>query len=388
MDALGHNDNVNSGDITSSSANDLHLDNPEAAIALVACSPDSDYTELVANLSGSLHVPVAGLTSVGIPFDIEDDAFGTHVTLLGKKNTKRSIAVSDVLDHTRSREVMTDLHKRCIDGLDGDPKLYLLFMPILPNLFADDFFDQLFPLLGGVPVVGGMASDDFRSERTAAFGNDGAYRDRMVLVALSGDIRPAFGVGCEITNPSSYSPVVTEADGNIVRRVDDMVFAEYMDKLGFGADAITDFPLSIRIRLSGMDDDDYPLISSIAARNDDGSGTLSSNIEVGSTISVGYINQANIISSTQSAVDRLKASMIDIEKDGYRFDTLFVVSCVARYYTMLEQPNVEAQILDKEMTPDLAGFGFYAFREVGPVPGKDGKLVNQRHGQSLVLCAI
>ncbi|MCD8140051.1 MAG: FIST C-terminal domain-containing protein [Planctomycetaceae bacterium] len=388
MDTLGHNDNANFGDKTPLSANDLHLDNPEAAIALVSCSPDSDYAEMVSSLSASLRMPIAGLTSVGIPFDIGEEAFGTHVTLIGKKNTKRSLAVSDVLEHTRSRELMADLHKRCLDGLEGEPKLYLLFMPILPNLYADDYLDRLFELLGDVPVVGGMASDDFRSERTAAFGNDAAYKDRMVLVALSGDVRPAFGVGCEFTNPSSFSPVVTEADGNLVRRVDDMLFSDYMNKLGFGPDATTDFPLSIRIRAAETDDDDYPRVSSIVAMNDDGSGTLSTNIEVGATISVGYVNQANIASSTQSAVDRLKASMSEIEKDGYRFDTLFVVSCVGRYYTMVEQPNVEAHILDREMTPDLAGFGFYAFREVGPVPGADGRLKNQRHGQSLVLCAI
>ncbi|MCD8351694.1 MAG: FIST C-terminal domain-containing protein [Planctomycetaceae bacterium] len=388
MDALGHNNNADFGDVNPSPDINLHLENPEAAIALLACSPDSDYAELVTTLSASLHMPVAGLTSVGIPFDSGDEAFGTHVTLIGKKKTSRSVAVSDVLNHPKSRELMADMHKRCVDALDGEPKLFLLFMPILPNLYADDYLDRLFELLDGVPVVGGMASDDFRSERTAAFANDSAYRDRMVLVAFSGDIRPAFGVGCEITNPSTYSPVVTEADGNVVRRVDDMLFSDYMNKLGFGPEATADFPLSIRIRPADADDDEYPRISSIVAMNDDGSGTLSSNVEVGSTLSVGFINQANIIASTQSAVDRLKSNMIDIEKDGYRFDTLFAVSCVARYYSMLEQPNVEAQILDKEMTPDIAGFGFYAFREVGPVPGANGTLINQRHGQSLVLCAI
>lgn len=367
----------------------LHLENPDAAVAFISCSPDFEYNKLVTTISRAMAVPVVGLTSIANPFDVGTEPFGSAIAFVGKKNAARSIAVSDVLDQAKGPEQMTDLYNRCVDGLTGEPKLFMVFMPILQNLFADDYLLRLFELAGSVPVIGGMASDEFRSTRTAAFANDAAYLDRMVLMAFSGDVRPAIGVGCEITNPSSYSPVVTKADKNIIYSVDDMTFADYMSKLGFGPEATSDFPLSVRLRDPDAHDDEYPRVSSIVEINpSDGSGTLANYIQTGSAISVGYINKDNITNSARSAVARMKERMAALGGDGYRYDTMFAVSCVARYYTMHAQPNIEAEILAKELTDGMSGFGFFAFREIGPVPDGMGGFKNQRHGQSIVLCAI
>lgn len=394
MDLFGEtNDAPDIGDLIEKPAsplNDLNLENPDAAVAFVSCSPDTEYPKLVAAINLALGVPVVGLTSVDNPLAVGDEPFGSAVSFVGKKNTHRSIAVSDVLDHDKGATQMTDLYARCVAGLSGEPKLFLIFMPILHNLFADNFLTRLFELAGPVPVIGGMASDDFRSTRTAAFAFDKTYHDRMVLMAFSGDIRPAFGVGCKITSPSAYAPIVTRSEGNVVYSVDDMTFAEYMQKLGFGPDATSDFPLSVRLRQpDSPDEEEYPRVTSIVEINpENGSGTLATHIKAGSAISLGYITRDNIADSARNAVAHLKGSMDGIARDGYKFDTLFVVSCVARYYTMQGQANVEAEILVKELGDGFAGFGFFGFKEIGPIPDGNGGVKNLHHSQSLVLCAI
>lgn len=396
MDLFGDsNDTFDIGDLFEkpvSPLEDLNLENPDAAVAFLACNPEGDYANFAATLSLTMAVPVVGLTTVGQPFDTGSEPFGSHISFMGKKNTNRSIVASEPLDPAKSREQMADLYNRCVAGLTDEPKLFLLFTPLLPNLFIDEYLFPLFELCGKVPLIGGMASDDIRSTRTATFAFDKAYKDRMVLMALSGDVRPAFGIGCEITSPGGYTPVVTKADKNVIYMVDDMTFAEYMKKMGFGPEEATrDFPLSIRLHRPGSPmDEEYPNVSSVVEINEqDGSGTLANMIETGSVISAAYINRDNIENSTRNAVAKLKDEMAAIGRDGYKFDTLFAVSCVARYYTMLSQPNVEAEVLNEELTDTgMAGFGFYAFKEIGPVPDGSGGLKNERHGQSIVLCAI
>ena len=370
--------------------NGLNLENPTDALGFLACAPDSNYNDLLSELAHSMPIPCIGGTSVGDPFDVSGEPFGTNLSFFGKKDVRHSVVLSDALDKQHAREQMNDMYRRCVDGLRGEPKLFLAILPVVPNLFIDDFMDELLGLAGDVPVFGGMVSDDDLSvHRFAVFSGGVSYQERMVLAAFTGGIRPSFGIGCELTVLSDYSPAITEASENAILRVDDVPFGDYIAKLGFTAESLDDFPLSIRMRDPEAGPDELPEINAlIRIEENSGRGIFSNTVRQGHRISVGCLTRDNIVHSTQTCLDSLIRNMTDAAMEGYRHDVILCVSCIARYYTMAGGERVEAKLLEQRLPEELPKFGYYGFSEICPSPGRDGNPRNRNHGQAIIMCSF
>ena len=358
------------------------------ALGLLSCAPDADYRGLLQALNSSLPIPVVGGTSLANPFEIDSDPFTTNLAFLNKKNIRHAISLSPPLTDGGKPHHVASMYADCLQKLGETPKLFLVFSPILPNLYLDNLTDELFRLAGGVPIFGGMVSDGPEGDSQAVFADGYYHRDRILLIGLAGDIQPVFGVDSHITGMSDYFPIVTAATGNAIERVDNMSFLSYLQKNGLDADSLEDFPLSVRRRPPGMPKNAIPLVDALVRiDHDTGAGILSSNVSKGDAISLVVLTKDNIVQSTTSAVEKLLAGMEAAAKTGYEFEMVFAVSCIARYYIMSGSEHVEAKILAEKLPDELSKFGFFAFRELCPT--WDGeKFANQVFGVSLALCAF
>lgn len=362
---------------------------PEHALGFLACTPDLEYDEIHNSLAKNCPVPIIGGTALGNPFDTGTDPFISQFSVMGKKSMSRGIAVSDPLGSGDDKAVMRKLHDQCQTALKGDAKLFIIMMPLLEDLYADPFLDALFECAGQVPVFGGMLSDEFRPGRSALFANGSGHRDRVILAGFGGDIRPAFGTACEITLPSDHMPVVTACHGNVIMEVDYRPFTDYIKKIGLDDSAVSDFPAAVRVVPPGADPDAPMRVDALTAINAaEGSGRLSRTVQPGSAIGVGYITLQNIADSADLCLDRLALDMKRQGGDDYRYDLLFGVSCVARYYTLFEQEQVEAERIAGRFPDMRARFGYYGFSEICPFRNEDGTITNGKHGKSLALCAL
>jgi hypothetical protein len=239
--------------------------------------------------------------------------------------------------------------------------------------------------------------NDLESTKAAVFSGGQVYYDRMVLIALGGAIRPVFAVGSQMTPMSDYAPAVTESDHNVVRRLDDMSFCDYMSSIGIspearrnGVDALVQYgPLPCQLRNKLAEDDGIPELRCISYTNiEEGSVAFSSDLPVGTRVNIGIIQKEDVVESFGSCMETLKRQMEQEEQDGYRFKVLFAVPCVARYFAMLGGENLESRLLRDEVPGDLAVSAYYGFLEVGPTVGKDGAIHNRSHNASIVMCAI
>lgn len=362
---------------------------PEHALGFLTCTPDLNYKELLAGVVGEYPVPIVGGTVLGNPFDEGIEPFLSQFSVLGKKNLRRRLEISEPISDTDYQRQMRQLHKNCLAALDGDVKLFLVFLPLMPDLYIDYFLDELLECAGDVPVFGGMMSDELHSNRSVIFQNGDYFTNRVLLIGLSGDIRPAFGFGCDITVPSDYEPIVTKAHDNVIETVDGMPFTDYMSRLGLDETAVAEFPALLRVKPPGYVPTDHLKVDALTGADPvKGTGFLSSRAIPGSAISLGYLTTDNIMKSTRHCLDELFADMARQKIDSYQYDLLFCVSCLARYYTMFGQDAVEAKTLNSALSGFPAHFGFYAFSEVIPIRRQDGVLVNKKHGKALGLCAI
>ena len=366
----------------------LNLENNKQAFGFVSASPDTDYRETVKTLKNSIPLAMVGGTSLGDPFDASGEPFGTSVAFFGKKGVKSAVVLSQPIDSDSCANLIDDLHNRCVEKLGDTPKLFIVFMPVTTNLFADNFIDALFKAVNDIPVVGCMVSDDFKADRFAVFSDGEAFNDRIALVALGGDVRPVFAVGQELTIPSDYSPVITEAEGNVIRRVDGIPFGEYLRRFNIDASSLEEFPLTVRMRKPENSGDDRIVITALVKLEDDQSGVFATTVSVGDTVSLGYLNRENIENSTRACIDQLAMGMARKTAEGYRFDMILAFSCIGRYYAITNDSHTEADALEASLPADISKFGMFAFAEFCPVPDSAGVLKNARHGQSLVACAF
>ncbi len=374
---------------------DLPATLPPNALGILHCDSQISCEVLLGHITDISDFPIVGGTTFTDPMASSVDEISASLTVIVKEGLEYSISISEPLENSSSEVQMQSLYNKCLSGLKDEVKLLMLLMPMNSGLTTDLFVNGIFHEAGSIPVFGGVTTNDLDSTTAYAFYNKNVYRDRMILIALGGDIRPVFAVGSQLTELTEYGPTVTESDKNIVYRVDNMTFCDYLRQIGIepeqrqsGVDAMMQYgPLPSRLSHKLADDDGIKELRCISYTNiEEGSGAFSSDMPVGTKIHMGLIQNDDVRESTIRCLDHL-ANQMNAQKD-YEYSTLLSVNCVARYFAMVGSENIDSAIL-KERVPSHFGIGtFYGFCEIGPTQGKNGEIHNRSHSASVVMCAI
>ena len=362
------------------------------AIGFVSCSPESRYRDLISKLERDLPFPVVGGTTWAFPLAPHDEDLTASLTVYYQNDLKHAVCLSPILDDKNAREQMTCLYRNCLDKLGAEPKVIFAIMPILENMGADLYLRPLFEAVGEVPVFGGMVSDDFGSDRAAVLAEGQAWRDRLALIALGGDIEPVMSVRCELTGFSDYQPVVTEARGQIVRRVDGRTFADYVRRLNIDPEAwdlMSDWPMSVQVWGGLSEIDGQPEAADLIRLDPvDGSGTFLRDIPEGARICLCGLTKRNVIDSGRSCLTELSEKIDRQRARGREVSFLFVVSCLSRYYAMVgDERSVSAQVMSK-LPENIGCFAYYGCNEICPTTDPEGRLFNRSHCNSIIACGI
>lgn len=369
----------------------------DRAIGFLICDSQVDYDELLVILKQKINFPVIGGTTFTDPLTGANEERSATLTVLDLEQLDYSIQISEPLQQDLCEQQMEQLYENCVRGLTGPPKMLMMYMPMIPGLTVDHFVTRLIGLTGETPLFGGMNMNDLDSTKAAVFAGGEAYRDRMVLIALGGGIRPVFGVGSQMTPMSEYAPAVTESDYNVVYRLDDMSFCDYMRSVGIspedrrnGVDALVQYgPLPCQLRNKLAEDDGIAELRCISYTNvEAGSAAFSSSLPLGTRVNMGLIQKDDVADSFRSCMDTLQQRMAKETETGYEYSVLFAVPCVARYFAMLGGENLESRLLLAETPGHLAVSAYYGFLEVGPTLGHKGEVHNRSHNASIVMCAI
>ena len=368
----------------------------ERGLGFLVCDSQIDGALIAQKLKQALDIDIIGGSTFTYPLTPLKEQVSAALSIISLDTLRYSIQVSEPMDAERAKEQI----KTLFDGVCAElpaPKLLMPMIPLIAGMNNDRFISELFAVAGDIPVFGGVTTNDLDSTQAAVYANGTAYHDRMLLIALGGDIRPVFAVGCQLTPLTEYAPVVTESEQNFVYKVDDMTFCDYLRSIGIspeqrenGVDALMQYgPLPSRLRHKLVDDDGIPEIRCISYTNlDDGSAAFSSSLPVGTKLNIGAIHSNDVEESSQSCLNDLIAKMRQEEESGYRYSIVFAVPCVVRYFAMLGGENIESQLLTKQLPSNLQVGIYYGFGEIGPTSGRSGELHNRSHNVSIVMCAL
>ena len=184
----------------------------------------------------------------------------------------------------------------------------------------------------------------------------------------------------------------------MVYKVGDDSFVEFLRRFGLDVEKLanpdektisfTTYPLLIE-NTEGENPDGIPVVRTLHGVDlEEGTGTAIGEVPEGGIISVGILQPKDIEKSSQDSIRDLTEKMAAGEAEGYKYSTVFAVSCVGRYYVMANKNTLETDILRHELPQGLSMSGYYSFGEICPTSVRSGKAANAAHNESLVLLAL
>lgn len=369
---------------------------PSSALGFLTCDSQVDYDALLPLLAKALPFPLVGGTTMTNPLSQGDQELAATLLVIHKEDMLCSIALSAPFAGAPEAQVGEAL-ERCLNNLDDPPKLLMTFFPMLPGMEGDACAHRLFSLANGIPVFGGMMTDDLGCTVSAVFENGLAYPDRMLLIGLGGDIRPVVAVGNQMTVMAEHGAVVTDSTQNVVHRVDDMTFCDYMQSLGIQPEQRVDKlealiqygPLPFRIHHKLTEEDGVPELRCLSYTDpSNGNAAFSSALPIGVRLQMGLIEKNDVIESCQRCASSLLEQMEAQERTGYSYSAVLFLTCSARYFAILNGALPGVGILRQTIPPQLPVSGCYSFLEIGHTLGKNGSVQNRSHNASIVMCAL
>lgn len=364
---------------------------------ILMCYSDMEVENFVAELKGLLSFEVVGCACVASM----DGGEGFHemaatLLVLSADDCAFSVGVSEPVAPGNVAGRVAKTYAEVASGLHGAPKLLVAILPYSLDIMLDEFTLAFNEVAEGIPVVGGLPSHTGSDDANVTISRGQVYRDRLVLLGISGNVRPVFSVQNVTASTVELKRKVTKARDNTVYRVGNQTFVEYMREIGFpldsltGADTVTfvSNPLLLEnVKMQGGDD--FTFVRTLHKIDiDEGSGTAIGMIPESATLSICSLDRKDIETAAGTGMRDLQEKMARVEKEGYAFSTVFAVSCIGRYLLMSPQGETETKGLLAELPQGISLAGFYGYGEIGPLPWGDTAVMNFAHNESLVLCAL
>ncbi|MDR1580222.1 MAG: FIST C-terminal domain-containing protein [Synergistaceae bacterium] len=371
------------------------------SFGLMFCDSDVDHAKFASELARKLGVPIVGYSATAMFSDGEglcDTA--VVLTTVTSDDVNFSIATSEPLTSDNIAAQIALTYDRAKASLEGEPKLVLAFPPYLLGIMLDIYPRELERASGGLPIFGGLPAHDDVHGRTAVYCGDSAASDRMTLLLMSGNVKPVMTV----KNPigagalANLKRTVTQSKHNVIYKVGDESFVAFLKRFGLDVEKLanpdektisfTTYPLLIE-NTGGENPDGIPVVRTLHGVDlKEGTGTAIGEVPEGSIISVGILQPKDIEKSSSDSIRDLTEKMSAGEAEGYKYSTVFAISCVARYYVMANRNTLEADALKSKLPPGLSMAGYYSFGEICPTSIRPDKAMNAAHNESLVLLAL
>ncbi|GHS88454.1 hypothetical protein AGMMS49957_10010 [Synergistales bacterium] len=365
----------------------------ENSIGVLFCDADMDSAAVTGELKKLLGFEVAGMTSLATLDRGGRYEAAAMLTVLTSDDCLFGAAASKPLEGDGVVQEIKDTYRRIMSQAAGQgyekPGVMFAFCPSVASFSGDTYSDALAEEAPGVPIIGGAASDDYQYTEGRTFLSGEAYNNSIVIVGVWGNVKPVFAIR-HVTSPfAERVRRITDATGNIVRRVGDETFIEYLKGFGFNTN-VDEILLAfnanpMKLTRENEDKDEAPIMRHIVGLDHEtGAGMFGGDVPVGALGNICLIKRDDIKTSCRESMNALLAE--GAKQEGYTYSTVFCVSCSGRNLILGHESDAEGAILTSLLPEGASLMGTYCYGEVGPVRYKDGVALNRFHNCSITLC--
>lgn len=261
-----------------------------------------------------------------------------------------------------------------------DPNIVLLGDPF--SIHVNPLLERLGEVFGECPIIGGMASGGERPGQNALMMNGEVYREGVVGVVLSGNIRIGSVVsqGCR---PIGSSFVITKADRNVILELGGKPALEMLRAMFTTLPpedrSLAESDLFIGIVVdeykNGFGRGDFLIRNLVGWDPKSGAVAIADNVRVGTTVQF-HVRDAG------SADEDLRDRLLRHRESGSKPCSALLFSCNGRGTRMWDHPHHDISCL-RELVGEVPTGGFFCAGELGPIGGK-----NFIHGHTASIALI
>ena len=209
----------------------------ENSVGVLLCDADMDGAAVTGELQKLLGIEVAGMTTLGIlDKDGYHEAAAVFTVLTADDCVFYSTASESLAESNFKQRIIASAESVSSKTPEGKNGLIFAFCPNGLPFSGDIYPDMLSQATDGVPVIGGVASDDYDFTRARVFLSGKEYRDSLILVGVWGNIKPIFSIKHVTSRFAERIRRITDAEGNLVRKVGEETFIEYLENFGLKTD--------------------------------------------------------------------------------------------------------------------------------------------------------
>ncbi|MDR2798853.1 MAG: FIST C-terminal domain-containing protein [Treponema sp.] len=356
---------------------DLNRNLARHAVGILSCMTEFVETGIVQALCDRLPFDVVGCTTLGTTVQGVIQPLILTVTVLTSEDVFFAAGITGPLEGNLAP--MDALYEELLKVLPEKPSL---LMPFAPFMFigGNEFVERLDTLSGGLPLFGMLAiAQNPNVGGTYTFYNGTCKTNALGLLAFSGPVDPLFLVS-SIPQERIISPqaIVTAADKNVLHRVNDISALEYLKSFGMVENGEIEgsetMPLVLELS------DGSRVARACISITPEGSVVCGSEVPVGVGLSIASIDFDDIVKSaalvTQQAVQKAQGR------------NLFMISCAARYYALGTDLYAEMEKVAACIQGSRPYHFSYSGGEICPILNRSGKLTNQFHNDTLIVCIL
>lgn len=255
-------------------------------------------------------------------------------------------------------------------GTDKEPALAIAFTDLLQSDLSA-VVDALSSELGeGVPVFGGAsAAEDLRTTPWVShqFFGDRVLSDSLPLLLLSGPLKYSTSIA-HGWSPTGKEAVITNSDRNRVEAIgDETVIDYYRNYLGDDMGTLFANPLAVY-----DSDDQFVLRAVVGSDEETGTASFMGEVPQGSKVQVSMTTVPDILGAAKESL----ANAVALYPGPGKPEGAFLVSCAVRRTLLGTKATQEAANANEQLGADFPMTGFYAWAEIGPLPGGPSRLHN------------
>ncbi|MDR2296130.1 MAG: FIST C-terminal domain-containing protein [Clostridiales Family XIII bacterium] len=349
------------------------------SVGIVACYYEFVETGVARALCEILPFDVIGCTVLGSAINGRYGLEQLSLSILTSDDVRFATAFSETIAKEDVDAPLARAYAEARGKLQGDPSFILAFAPIMTDVSGDNMLRRLDAVGGGVPVFGTLSNDtSLTYEHSMVFRNGEADRNKAALLLFEGAINPRFfTTAISEKNIQQQTAVVTDAEGSLLKSVDNIPCLEYLASLGVetnGLAAVTTLPFLI-----DYGDGTKPIAFSMYAFTEEGI-FCGGNIPVGAKIAMADVDYNSVMETAQTTVSQ---ALADVEAKGGAF--MLAIPCFTR--GLVISPNSEEEMKrTSEMIGDTLPFMLlYSGGEMCPVYDEKGGAVNRFHNLTYTL---
>ena len=351
------------------------------SVGIISCYAEFIDTGVIETLCAAFPFDVIGATtfsnsvSGGIGFNM------LGITVLTADDVQFSAALSEDLGENTAEGIKA-VAEKAMAALPEAPKLVLVNMPFMNDISAEYMVEVLDKAVNSVPIFGGLATDHTEEYSHAqTIFNGQAYRTRLPLICLSGNVTPRFSIyAMPKENAITQKAMITKSKDNCLMGINGKPFLEYMETLGItvkdgSIGGIDTIPLMV-----DYNDGTKPVCRVMFCVNENGHAICGGKMPEGSTVTIYTMSQDDIV----HAAEKYVAEMKRLEgKNG-----ILTYTCISRTLLLGLNAEVELAAVQAGLVEETPYMIAYVSGEICPTSDGDGTMTNRLHNYSLISCCF